>query len=169
MEQREAMGAGQVVKEGAAFLQSGAHEQALAAFTRAESLYEVAEDCRGQARTSVNKALVLVQLQRFAEALAGFKKRSNALPRGTSPSMSPSSGAISVPSTGTWGNRMRRSKATRMRSSSIANSVFPNGQRTSARTSLTPESCGRITRRPSSGITRRFLCTRKPKANRSSA
>jgi len=64
----------QAMKEGYAFLPSGAHEQALASFTRAEDLFGEAGDRRRQARASTNKALVLVQLQRFDEAIAGFKE-----------------------------------------------------------------------------------------------
>ena len=64
----------QAVKEGHGFLQSGAYEQALAAFIRAEDLFGEAGDRRRQAGACTNKALVLVRLQRFEEALAGFKE-----------------------------------------------------------------------------------------------
>jgi len=60
------------MQRGYELLQSGASEQALAEFTRAEELYAAAADGQRQARASTNKALVLVQLRRFAEALAGF-------------------------------------------------------------------------------------------------
>ena len=65
--------AGRALQKGHDLLQSGAHEQALAEFSRAEELYGEAGAGRRRARACTNKALVLVQLQRFDEALEGFK------------------------------------------------------------------------------------------------
>jgi tetratricopeptide (TPR) repeat protein len=75
MDESEArMAALQAIKDGQGFLQSGEHEQALAAFTRGEALFGRIGDRGLQARAGTNKALVLVHLKRFEEALAGFRE-----------------------------------------------------------------------------------------------
>ena len=61
------------MQEGYTLVQSGSHEEALEAFLRAEALYAAAGDGQRQARACTNKALVLVQLRRFADALDGFR------------------------------------------------------------------------------------------------
>jgi tetratricopeptide (TPR) repeat protein len=65
--------ADQAMQNGYAQMQAGALEQALAEFSRAEVLYGEAGAGRHRARACTNKALALVQLQRFDEALEGFQ------------------------------------------------------------------------------------------------
>ena len=127
------------MQEGYTLVQSGSHEEALEAFLRAEALYAAAGDGQRQARACTNKALVLVQLRRFADALDGFRAALGLFEK--------SDEFIRVAEQ--YGNigsvhrdlgQPRRSKATRRRSRSIASSGCVSARQTSARTSPTPGS-----------------------------
>jgi tetratricopeptide (TPR) repeat protein len=72
----------QALQEAQAHVAAGDHEAALAAFARAESLYDQAGDRQRCARACTNKALVAARLQRFDEAIDGFRTALRAFQEG---------------------------------------------------------------------------------------